>query len=118
MHSVNRTLTTVDSGVAATFFQNYRSSVHAKNLKAENLAYVGWVEELIAVDYSQYELVVLYYNWVMANIVGHNATMKQNYYGFSLVNCNRLVPLSAENFEQSWMKGGSRERAKGSNNCF
>ena len=47
---------------------------------------------------GRYELVVLYCNWMMANIIGHNATIKQDNYGFSLVNFDRLVPLSAESF--------------------
>ena len=96
--SAEGTLTTADFGVAATFSQNCRSSVRAKNLKVANLEYVGWVEEILAVDYGRYELVVLYCNWVMANMVGHNATMKRDEYGFSLVNFDRLVPLSAESF--------------------
>ena len=91
-------LITVDSGVVATFFQHCRSSVHANSLKAANLEYVGWVEELLAVDYGRYDLVVLYCNWVMANTVGHNAIMKRDDYGFSLVNFDRLVSLSAESF--------------------
>ena len=93
VHSVEGTLTIVDSGVAATFSQNCRSSVHAKNLKAANLEYVGWLEEILAMDYGRYELVVLYCNWVMVNMVGHNATMKRDDYGFSLVNFDRFVPL-------------------------
>jgi hypothetical protein len=67
-------------------------------LKAANLEYVRWVEEILAVDYGRYELVVLYCNWVMTNMVGHNATMKRYEYGFSLVNFDRLVSLSAESF--------------------
>ena len=98
VQSVKRTLTTCDYGVAATFSQNCRSSVRVKNVKAANLEYVGWVEEILAVDYGRYELVVLYCNLVMANIVGHNVTMKRDEYGFSLVNFDRLVPLSAEFF--------------------
>ena len=34
----------------------------------------------------------------IANMVGHNATMKRDDYGFSLVNFDRLVPLSVESF--------------------
>ena len=98
VHSVERTLCTVDFGVAATFSQHCQSSAHAKNLKAANMEYVGWVEEILAMDYGRYELVVLYYNWVMANMVGHNVTMKRDEYGFSLVNFDRLVSLSAESF--------------------
>jgi hypothetical protein len=57
VHSAEGTVTIVDSSVTATFSQNCRSSVHAKNLKAANLKYVGWVEEMLAVDYGRYELV-------------------------------------------------------------
>ena len=34
----------------------------------------------------------------MTNMVGHNVTMKRDEYGSSLVNFDRLVPLSAESF--------------------
>ena len=98
VHSAEGILTTVNSGVDAAFFQHCCSSVHARNLKGANLEYVGWVEEILAVDYSRYELVVLYCNWVMANMVGHYATMKRDDYGFSLVNFDRLVSLSAKSF--------------------
>jgi hypothetical protein len=43
-------------------------------------------------------LVVLYCNWVMTNMVGQNATMKRDNYGFSLVKFDKLVPLLAESF--------------------
>ena len=41
---------------------------------------------------------MLYCNWVMANMVGHNATMKRDDYEFSLVNSDRLVSLSVKSF--------------------
>ena len=62
VHSAEGTLTTVDFGVATTFFQHFWSSIYAMNLKAANLEYVRWVEEILAVDYGMYELVVLYCN--------------------------------------------------------
>jgi hypothetical protein len=96
-------LTIVDSGMAATFSQKIRSSIHAKNLKAANLEYMEWMEEILVVDYGRYELVVLYCNWVMTNMVGHNATMKRDDYEFSLVNFDRLVSLSAESFAFSFL---------------
>ena len=52
VHSAEGTLTTVDSGVAATFSQHCRSSVHARNFKAANLEYIGWVDEILAVNYG------------------------------------------------------------------
>lgn len=59
VYSAERTLTTVDSTMAVTFFQHCRCSVHAKNFKAANLEYVKWEVEILAVD-GRYELVVLY----------------------------------------------------------
>ena len=71
--------------LAATFSQHCHSSVCDINLKATNLEYVGWVEGILAVDYGRYEMVALYCNWVVANMVGQNATMKRGDNGFSLV---------------------------------
>ena len=41
----------MDLGVAATFSQHCRSSVHDIKLKAEDLEYVGWMEEILVVEY-------------------------------------------------------------------
>jgi hypothetical protein len=99
VHSAKGTLTTIDSCVAATFFQHCWSGVHAMNFKAENLEYVRWVEEILDImDYGRYELIVLYCNWVMTNMVGHNVNMKRDNYGFSLINFDRLIPLLAKSF--------------------
>ena len=68
------------------------------NFKATNLEYVGWMEEILAVNYDRYELVVLYFNWVMTNMVGNNPTMNRDDYGFSLVIYNRLMSLSIKSF--------------------
>jgi hypothetical protein len=98
-HSAKGTLTTIHSCVTATVFQHCWSGVHAMNFKAENLEYVGWVEEILDImDYGRYELVVLYCNWVMTNMVGHNANMKRDDYGFSLINFDKLIPLLAKSF--------------------
>ena len=53
-------LSTCDSGVAATFLQSCRSSSSDKNMRTVNLEYVGWMEEIISVDYGKFEVVVLY----------------------------------------------------------
>ena len=58
-------LSTCDSGVAATFLQSCRS-----NMRTANLEYVGWVEEIISVDYGKFEVVVLYCTWAQANRSG------------------------------------------------
>jgi hypothetical protein len=53
-------LSTCDSGVAATFSQSCRGSRKDHNHTEANVEYVGWVEEIIGVDYGKYELLLLY----------------------------------------------------------
>jgi len=67
-------------------------------MQIANLDYVGSVEEIIGVDYGMFETLVLYCNWVKANMVGPHATMKRDDYGFTLVNFERLIPYSAQSF--------------------
>jgi hypothetical protein len=90
--------TTMDSGVAATFRQLCRAGLKDTNLKAAELEYVGWIEEILAVDYGHFEVVVLYCNWVVANMKGDGATVKRDDYGFTTVNFDRLIPYSAQSF--------------------
>jgi hypothetical protein len=91
-------LTTCDSGVATTFSQSCRASTSDRNQTKANLEYIGWIDEIIAVDYGQFELLVLYYTWVHANKAGAQATMKQDEYGFTLINSDRTIPYSADSF--------------------
>jgi hypothetical protein len=98
VRSAEAQLTTADSGVAATFRQLCRASTKDTNLRAAELEYVGWVEEILSVDYGQFEVVVLYCNWVVANMRGDGATMKRDDYGFTTVNFERLIPYSAQSF--------------------
>ena len=98
VRSAEAQLTTMDSGVAATFRQLCRAGLKDTNLKAAELEYVGWVEEILSVDYGHFEVVVLYCNWVVANMKGDGATMKRDDYGFTTVNFDRLIPYSAQSF--------------------
>jgi len=91
-------LSTCDSGVAPTFSQECRASSGDQNMRTANLEYIGWVDEIIGVDYGKFELIVLYCSWVHANMAGARATMKRDDYGFTLIKCNRQVPYSADSF--------------------
>ena len=91
-------MSTCDSGVAATFLQSCRSSSSDRNMRTANLEYVGWVDEIISVDYGKFEVVVLYCTWAQANKRGARATMKCDEYGFTLFKFDRLIPYSADSF--------------------
>ena len=88
----------MDSGVAATLQQLCRSSLKDTNPKATELEYMGWVEEILSLDYGHFEVVVFYCNWVVANMKGDGATMKRDDYGFTIVNFDKLIPYSVQSF--------------------
>jgi hypothetical protein len=58
-----------------------------------NLEYVGWVEEIMEVNYGVLNTMVLLCNWVKANYSRSNATIKQHEYGFTLVNFGSLIAI-------------------------
>jgi hypothetical protein len=63
-----------------------------------SLEYVGWIEEILEVNFGRFQTVLLLCNWVVANYGGSNATMKQDQYGFTSMNFECLIPLSAQSF--------------------
>jgi hypothetical protein len=89
---------TCNNGVAATFSQSYRVSRKDQNQREENLEYVGWVEEIIGVDYGKFELLLMYCKWVQANWNEAQATMKRDEYGFTLVKFDHIIPYLADLF--------------------
>lgn len=91
-------MSTCDSGVSATFLQSCRASSSDRNMRTVSLEYVGWVDEIISVDYGKFEVVVLYCTWAQANKRGARATMKCDEYGFTLFRFDRLIPYSADSF--------------------
>ena len=96
VRSVESNMNTCDSGVAATFLQVCRASNSSRNVRTLNLEYIGWVEELIGVDYGEFELIILYCTWVRANLRGVGATMKCDDYSFTLIKFDSVIPYSIE----------------------
>ena len=96
--NVESNMNTCDSGVATTFLQACRASNNDQNVRTTNLEYIGWVEEIIGVDYGEFELIVLYCTWVRANLRGTGATMKRDDYSFTLIKFDRVISYSADSF--------------------
>ena len=115
VHGGEVDLSTCDSGVVTTFLQSCRSSSSDKNTRTTNLEYVGWVEEIISMDYGKFEVVVLYCTWAQTNRSGARATIKCDEYGFTLFKFDRLIPYSMDSFAFPlhvqqvflWMMGGN-----------
>jgi hypothetical protein len=95
VRSTEGPLNTCESGVAATFSQSCRASSSDRNMTTSKLEYSGWVEEIIAVDYRRFELILLYCSWMQAKTAGACAMVKHDGYGFTLIKFDRLIPHSA-----------------------
>ena len=74
MKSAERNLTIVDCGVAATFEQECRSGPQDQNTIMAQVEYVGWVEEILELDYGRFQVTVFLCNWVKAISQGPGAT--------------------------------------------
>ena len=96
--SAETNLVTMDSGVAAVFGTTCRSSVNDRNPIEAEVEYVGYVEEILELNYGTTCVIVLLCNWVRANHRGAGATMKRDEYGFTLVNFNHMLPISEDSF--------------------
>ena len=78
-------LPTSDSGIAAMFSQACHANMKDQNHTVANVEYVGWVEEIIGVDYGKFELLLLFCKWAQATWNGPQATMKRDEYGSILM---------------------------------
>ncbi len=91
--SVEKHLTTHDNGVTIIFEQECVLGPNDHRIVVAKLEYVGWVEEILKLNYGVLNLVLLC-NWVKINYIGSNATMKRDEYGFTLLNFWSLIPIS------------------------
>lgn len=80
--SFERHLKTCDNGVAATFNQVCRNGRRDNNQVSVDVEYVGHIEEILELNYRRHCLVVLVCDFVRANYVGGNATIKRDRWGF------------------------------------
>ena len=87
--STKRSLKTTDNGVAATFKQVCRNGIRNANQVNADVEYVGHIEKILELNYRHHYLVVLVCNFVKANYIGDNATIKKDRWGFTSVNYGR-----------------------------
>jgi hypothetical protein len=43
-----------------------------------SLEYVGWIEKILELDYGRFHIIVLPYNWVVANYFRSTTTIKRD----------------------------------------
>lgn len=89
--SVEASRTSMDSGVHAIF---------TDDAGEETEEYVGWVEEILELEYRSTCVVVLLCSWVKGKMGGASPTMKRDQHGFLSMNfsANCLLPLGPHSF--------------------
>ena len=89
---------TCDSGVAAVVWERRRSrnvEVGDKLLTAE---YVGWVEEIIELNYRSHCCIVLLCSWIPGSQDIMNAKVERDRYGFVVGNFSRPMHVGPKSF--------------------
>jgi hypothetical protein len=89
--SVKEHFKTSDCCVAEAFEQ---VCICGRNGQRPILPYVGHVEEIMELNYRVLNTIVLMCNSVKANYTRSNAIVKQDEYGFTLVNFSSFIPIS------------------------
>ncbi|CAM6062576.1 unnamed protein product [Sphagnum tenellum] len=75
--NVEEHLTTFDSGVVATFEHECRSRPNDQRPILAKLEYVGWVEEILELNYGALKTMVLLCDWVKTIIMGVKQQSKE-----------------------------------------
>jgi hypothetical protein len=62
------------------------------------IVYVEWIKKILELDYGNFQTIVFFCNWVVANYEGSVATVTCDKYGFTIMNVECLIPLSTKSF--------------------
>ena len=62
------------------------------------MEYVGQILEIVELNYRRHSVVLLVCEWMKANYMGQNATVKKDEWDFTMANFGCLVPFGYESF--------------------
>ena len=89
---------TCDSGVAAAIYERRRSRDAESMDDVFTNEYVGWVEEIIELNYRSHCCVVLLCSWIPGSQNIRNAKVERDRYGFLVGNFSRPLPAGPKSF--------------------
>ena len=89
---------TCDSGVAAAVWERRRSRNIEVGDEVCTAEYVGWVEEIIELNYRSHCCVVLLCSWIPGSPDIFNAKVERDRFGFVVGNFSRLMPAGPKSF--------------------
>ena len=81
-----------DSGIAAAFDRVHKFSTTDPTSMVRKEEYLGWIEEIIEINYKEHCVVLFAYKWMKARSTGPNPTIVWDKYRFTSTNISdRLV---------------------------
>jgi hypothetical protein len=89
---------TCDNGVAAAILRRNRGRRVSRPWELESREFVGWIEEILELDYRSHSCIVLVCSWIPPSMGGPNAKVVRDDYGFTLGNFNQTMPLGPDSF--------------------
>jgi hypothetical protein len=99
VRSTEEDKSTFDSSVTATYMQLTRGTKDDANPRFVPVEYVGWVDEILELNYSGHCIIVLLCSWVKAKFGGPIGTVKQDDCGFTLAKVPQgHTPVGPESF--------------------
>jgi hypothetical protein len=66
------------------------------NPMVASIEFVGWIKEILELDYGRFQIVIFFCNWVVVNYEGFVAIVKCDEHGFIIMNFKHLIPLLVE----------------------
>jgi len=89
---------TCDSGIAASVFR-YSKGTSSNDLGHwQSEEYVGWIQEILELDYRSHCCIVLVCSWVPAKLGASNANVVHDKYGFVVANFSNPLVLGPNSF--------------------
>ena len=89
---------TCDSAVAAAVLRRNRGRSSGRGGQLQKQKYVGWVEEIMELDYRNHYYVVLVCSWILGTLTGQNPKVIRDDYGFTLGNFRNTMALGPDSF--------------------
>jgi hypothetical protein len=89
---------TCDSEIASSIFRAARGRGNENPGYFEAAEYIGWIEEILELEYRSHCCVVLVCSWVRAYPEREGASIIHDKYGFTLGNFEKTLPLGADSF--------------------
>jgi hypothetical protein len=99
VRSAEQDKNTYDSTVAATFLRPSGRPENEVNLTMIPVEYIGWIEEILELNYGGHCTIILLCSWMKARVGDPHATVKRDDYGFTLAKVpSGESPIGLESF--------------------